>query len=259
MSTHFSILAWRIPWTEESGGLQSMGLQTVRHDLATKHHHSILRLINTFWFFAFSTFKESLPSLLQDSSHSWSVAQDCHQLASILTPHGRADVTASVSLPPLITVLLGVLKLFCSDYFSEENLSLGFFQRGTGICWADSTQILEESGEWLEPKAFIPSHFIEKVASPWWPFIPVNLLTSCGRFSNIICLFWVQTWVASITHYSRQAFAKGFTHNISFHLSSGSMVWERGGKGTHGNCNHSQELWWKHRPTPDLLPMSSIS
>ena len=259
MSTHFSILAWRIPWTEESGGLQSMGLQTVRHDLATKHHHSILRLINTFWFFAFSTFKESLPSLLQDSSHSWSVAQDCHQLASILTPHGRADVTASVSLPPLITVLLGVLKLFCSDYFSEENLSLGFFQRGTGICWADSTQILEESGEWLEPKAFIPSHFIEKVASPWWRFIPINLLTSCGRFSNIICLFWVQTWVASITHYSRQAFAKGFTHNISFHLSSRSMVWERGGKGTHGNCNHSQELWWKHRPTPDLLPMSSIS
>ena len=27
MATHFSILAWEIPWTEESGGLQSMGLQ----------------------------------------------------------------------------------------------------------------------------------------------------------------------------------------------------------------------------------------
>ena len=27
-----SILAWRIPWTEESGRLQSMGLQTIRHD-----------------------------------------------------------------------------------------------------------------------------------------------------------------------------------------------------------------------------------
>ena len=32
MATHSSILAWRIPWTEESGGLQSMGLQTVRRD-----------------------------------------------------------------------------------------------------------------------------------------------------------------------------------------------------------------------------------
>ena len=32
MATHSSILAWRIPWTEEPGGLQSMGLQRVRHD-----------------------------------------------------------------------------------------------------------------------------------------------------------------------------------------------------------------------------------
>ena len=32
MATHSSILAWRIPWTEEPGGLQSMGLQRVRYD-----------------------------------------------------------------------------------------------------------------------------------------------------------------------------------------------------------------------------------
>ena len=32
MATHFSILACRIPWTEEPGGLQSMGLQRVRHN-----------------------------------------------------------------------------------------------------------------------------------------------------------------------------------------------------------------------------------
>ena len=32
MTTHSSILAWRIPWTQEPGGLQSMGLQRVRHD-----------------------------------------------------------------------------------------------------------------------------------------------------------------------------------------------------------------------------------
>ena len=31
METHSSILAWRIPWTKEPGGLQSMGLQMVRH------------------------------------------------------------------------------------------------------------------------------------------------------------------------------------------------------------------------------------
>ena len=32
MPTHFSILVWRIPWTEEPGSLQSMGLQRVRHN-----------------------------------------------------------------------------------------------------------------------------------------------------------------------------------------------------------------------------------
>ena len=32
VATHSSILAWRIPWTEEPGGLQSMWLQRVRHD-----------------------------------------------------------------------------------------------------------------------------------------------------------------------------------------------------------------------------------
>ena len=36
MATHFSILAWEIPWSEEPSGLQSMGLQRVRRDLATE-------------------------------------------------------------------------------------------------------------------------------------------------------------------------------------------------------------------------------
>ena len=32
MATHSSILVWRIPWTEEPGGLQSMGLQKTQHN-----------------------------------------------------------------------------------------------------------------------------------------------------------------------------------------------------------------------------------
>ena len=36
MAINSSILAWRIPWAEEPGGLQSMGLQRVGHHLATK-------------------------------------------------------------------------------------------------------------------------------------------------------------------------------------------------------------------------------
>ena len=40
MATHSSILAWRIPWTEEPIGLQSRGLQRVRHNWVTEHIHT---------------------------------------------------------------------------------------------------------------------------------------------------------------------------------------------------------------------------
>jgi len=47
MATHSSILAWRIPWMEESGGLQSTGSQRVGHDF-------------TFTFSVLTTFPSSL-------------------------------------------------------------------------------------------------------------------------------------------------------------------------------------------------------
>ena len=47
--THSSILAWRIPWTERPGGLQSMGSQRVGHDWATS-----LSLISSPSFFLFT-------------------------------------------------------------------------------------------------------------------------------------------------------------------------------------------------------------
>ena len=42
MVTHSNILAWKIPWTEEPDGLQSVGLQRVRYDLATKQQRQIV-------------------------------------------------------------------------------------------------------------------------------------------------------------------------------------------------------------------------
>ena len=40
MATYSSTLSWRIPWTEEPGGSQFMGLQRVRRDLASKQFYS---------------------------------------------------------------------------------------------------------------------------------------------------------------------------------------------------------------------------
>ena len=46
MTTHSSVLAWEIPWTEEPGGLQSMGLHRVGHDLVTKQHNLLIYSID---------------------------------------------------------------------------------------------------------------------------------------------------------------------------------------------------------------------
>ena len=44
MAAYSTVLAWRIPWTEQPGRLQSMGSQRVRHDSVTKHarKHAII-------------------------------------------------------------------------------------------------------------------------------------------------------------------------------------------------------------------------
>ena len=44
MAAHSSILAWRIPWTEEPGELQSIESQRVRHNWATKPEHPLSSL-----------------------------------------------------------------------------------------------------------------------------------------------------------------------------------------------------------------------
>ena len=40
MATHSSTPAWKIPWTEEPGGLQSMASQSVKYDSVTEHTHT---------------------------------------------------------------------------------------------------------------------------------------------------------------------------------------------------------------------------
>ena len=62
MAIHSDILAWRIPWTDEPGGLRSMGLQRVRHDWATHtqptHPHACYNDQNLT---LISCFSQSLP------------------------------------------------------------------------------------------------------------------------------------------------------------------------------------------------------
>ena len=60
IATHSSILAWRMPWTEEPGGLQSMEPQRVRHDWAHTHVHIHVNML--WWLTEFQIFYSHLPA-----------------------------------------------------------------------------------------------------------------------------------------------------------------------------------------------------
>ena len=79
MATHSRILAWRIPWTEEPGGLQSMQLQRVGHDCSSSYHILVFlclsyfpRMIISSLFWPYSvTLKASLYRILFGLPCSW--------------------------------------------------------------------------------------------------------------------------------------------------------------------------------------------
>ena len=73
MSTHSSILAWEIPWTEEPGGLQSMGSQGAKQNRATQHHHH-----------HFKEGKSELPGSPFNSEMSWNL----WEAPSVTLTHG---------------------------------------------------------------------------------------------------------------------------------------------------------------------------
>ena len=67
MTTHSSILAWRIPWTEEPGGLQSMGLHGAGHDcndLAAANRRNLLITAGTGLFSIIASKTEHILKLL---------------------------------------------------------------------------------------------------------------------------------------------------------------------------------------------------
>ena len=87
MTTHSSTLAWKIPWAEESGGLQSMGSLRIRHNLSdftfTFHFHPLEKEMASHstvlawripgtgaWWAAVSGVEQSRTRLTRLSSHS---------------------------------------------------------------------------------------------------------------------------------------------------------------------------------------------
>ena len=116
-ATHFSDLAWRIPWTEEPGGLQSTGLQRVRHDWATKPWPALSTYM---WIDDYSKIDSSSYSFLQ-----WFITECCtrflilhSKILSFIHPTWNSLhllTPNSQPIPPSLNPPLGTTNLFSTS------------------------------------------------------------------------------------------------------------------------------------------------
>ena len=106
MATHSSTLAWKIPWTEEPGGLQSTGLLRVRYDWATS--------LSLFTFIHWRLKWQPTPMLLPWESQGWVMGS--HRVGHDWS--NLAAAAAAATLSPLLTIRLFIcLRIyFCFVY-----------------------------------------------------------------------------------------------------------------------------------------------
>ena len=108
MAPHSNTLAWRIPWMEEPDGLQSMGLQRVRHDWAT----SLIAFIKYCIFY-----KLTFMAVLHQSSLSAAFVQQ-HLLTSCLSHFGNAHSISN------FFIIITFVMLICDHWSLMFLLSL---------------------------------------------------------------------------------------------------------------------------------------
>ena len=92
MATHSSILAWRTPWAEEPGGLQSMGLQRARHDLTT----------NTSTLSVPKPFRPHSPPTTTTAGFIWKTVSSCSTSLMIRSPALRTTGEQSTLSSPCL-------------------------------------------------------------------------------------------------------------------------------------------------------------
>ena len=84
MATLFSTLAWKIPWTEEPGGLQSMGLPRVRYDRVIEDTHTHNRHLKLLNLALFCVWKDA--RVWAHWNHSFDIHLTCLEPVSFVCP-----------------------------------------------------------------------------------------------------------------------------------------------------------------------------
>ena len=127
MATHSSTLAWSIPWTEEPGGLQSMGSQRVGHDWAT----SLSLFTFMHWRRKWQPTPVFLPGESQGRRNLWAAVYGVAQSQTRLTRLNSSSSSLCLALLlveylPLI-LEIGNMLVALSSTFSLPDFSLEIF------------------------------------------------------------------------------------------------------------------------------------
>ena len=141
MATHSSIFAWRIPWPEEPGGLQSLGPQRVRHNLVTKQQQ--YSLIYTLWWGSTNSTKEAdfydmVPWILYQSA--WADMIEYHRLRGLcvrnLFSHSFGDWNSKNKVQSrTVSGEASLLGLQIAPFFLVSSLCVySETKRGTSAC-----------------------------------------------------------------------------------------------------------------------------
>ena len=112
MATHSSILAWKILWTEVSGGPQSMGSQRVGHNWATKHAQGIRMRVSIL---PQTPLASKLPHNIEQNSVCWTVGPywlSILNIAGYTCPFQTPNYPSLLSFPQQPKVLFLSLFLF---------------------------------------------------------------------------------------------------------------------------------------------------
>ena len=109
MAPHSSTLAWKVPWTEEPGGLQSMGSLRVRHDWATSLSLFTLMHWRRKW--------QPTPVFLPGESQGWWSLVGCRLWGCPTVGHDRSDLAAWIYLERWIVFYVSFIWFInCQEY-----------------------------------------------------------------------------------------------------------------------------------------------
>ena len=196
MATHSNVLAWEIPWTEDPGGLHSMGSQRVRHNLATEHTRALFKYLSSFSL-SFSQWPCHLQ--IQRWDKIWTVSyfyRWFHHLTCICT-HSQC-LFHVYSVPAILSFLYWghVLFHFHIRYFSsvQSLSSVQLFATPWTAAYQVSMSITNSKSllKLISIKSVMPyNHLI--LCHPL--HLPPSIFLSIGVFSNeSVFPIWPKYW-----------------------------------------------------------------